>query len=367
MSDLSVVVAVALEPVVRATAIGGLLLDLPGSVAVDYRLRDATLRRTIGDRTGVVYDDEVPAEHCVSCAVRADLHSTLAAVQSLGRFDVAVVAPPLTSAPTPIVHELLHAHHGDRVAQIAVRSVVAYADAANLRHDLFGHDLLHERGLALSEHDRRSVGEALTAQVEFADAVVAVTGAGPTESTLLSWLAAADTVVHPDRCTFDGTALLDRTHDYDQACDRIDPLLTPEQSPIGLIGPADPADPPDPANGVWRMTLQSHRPLHPGRLMERLTALGTGRIRARGHFWLASRPAAACVWDAAGGQLSIGTLDGWNGRQPGTRVAVTGLDLADRYRIGRTFGSLAVTGDDLTAPSWLGGDDGFEPWLGAIA
>lgn len=171
-------------------------------------------------------------------------------------------------------------------------------------------------------------------------------------------LAAADTVVHPDWSTFDGTALLDRTHDDDQACERIDPLLTPEQGPI---------DPADPADGVWRRTLQSHRPLHPGRLMERLTALGTGRIRARGHFWLASRPAAACVWDAAGGQLSIGTLDGWNGRQPGTRLAVTGLDLATATGSPRTFGSLAVTGDDLTAPSWLGGDHGFEPWLGAIA
>lgn len=359
-AELSVVVAVGLEPVVTETAVAGLLVDLPDSVGVSYHHRDGTLRRTIGDRAGVIYDDVLPVEHCVSCTVRADLHATLAAVQRLGRFGVAVLAPPLTSAPSPIVHELLHAHHAGPPAQIAVRSVVAYADGAHLQHDLFGDDLVDERGLGLSAYDRRSVGEALTAQIEFADAVVAVTPAGHTETQVLHRMVGAGVAVHPDWTAFDPTGLLDRLHDYDQACDRIDPLA------LELTDRSDGSDP-QPENGVWTLALESYRPLHPGRLMAGLEDLGTGRIRARGHFWLASRPQSACVWDAAGGQLSIGALGGWHGRQPGTRLLVTGVDPAERDRIRAVFAPLAVTGDELAGPIWPSSEDGFEPWLGDLA
>ncbi|NED95650.1 cobalamin biosynthesis protein CobW [Phytoactinopolyspora alkaliphila] len=42
----------------------------------------------------------------------------------------------------------------------------------------------------------------------------------------------------------------------------------------------------------------------PGRLMRSIEQLGTGRVRARGRFWLPTRPQTLCLWDGAGGQSS---------------------------------------------------------------
>lgn len=121
------------------------------------------------------------------------------------------------------------------------------------------------------------------------------------------------------------------------------------------------------ADGVWSLDLQSSRPFHPGLLHTRIEELGVGRLRARGHFWLASRPDQVCVWDGAGGQLSIGPYGWWGERTPGTRLVFVGDDLADRDRVAVAFGELLVTPAELSgsAGGVHGQEDGFGPWLDA--
>ena len=114
------------------------------------------------------------------------------------------------------------------------------------------------------------------------------------------------------------------------------------------------------------MTLSTERPFHPWRLHRRLADLGGGRHRSRGHFWLPTRPFTACVWNGAGGQLSIGPLDDWHGVLPGTRLSFVGVG-AGREEVVAAFDEAVVTPDedsgDLTA--WLDVDDDFDPWLGS--
>lgn len=111
--------------------------------------------------------------------------------------------------------------------------------------------------------------------------------------------------------------------------------------------------------------MRCSTPLHPGRLMERLEALGSGRIRSRGHFWLASRPELVCAWDGCGGQVSIGPLGEWEELHPrGTRLVVTGVDPLDRARVRTAFAEIIdATATDTDRPA----HDGFDPWLGPIS
>ena len=115
---------------------------------------------------------------------------------------------------------------------------------------------------------------------------------------------------------------------------------------------------------VWTLDLTSSRPFHPDRLHERIEDLGRGAFRARGHFWLPTRPDAVCVWDGGGGQLSIGRSGSWHSRRPSSRLVVTGIHVADRTRVADAFADVLLTdAETIAGHSWVGRSDGFEPWL----
>ncbi|HEY0215087.1 MAG TPA: GTP-binding protein [Cellulomonas sp.] len=119
-------------------------------------------------------------------------------------------------------------------------------------------------------------------------------------------------------------------------------------------------------HGVWSLTLSSDRALHPERLLAEVARLGSGRLRSRGHFWVPSRPDSVCVWDGAGGQLSVGALGRWGDRAPGTRLVLTGVEDV-RAELLAAFGDVLMTAEEHAAGlhPWLGRDDVLAPWLGA--
>jgi G3E family GTPase len=102
----------------------------------------------------------------------------------------------------------------------------------------------------------------------------------------------------------------------------------PVHLPVGVeLGEADGAYDASPAgDGVWTVLVDTWRPLHPERLMERIESVGGGSYRGRGCFWLPTHPDSLAVWAGAGGQLSIGTAVGAPRRGPRTRIVVTGTD-----------------------------------------
>lgn len=373
MSVVPVVLVTACGEAVRETAKVSLLSDLRGSVWVDYEIaKTGEVRRRVGGWGGPVYDDLIELDHdCVSCTVREDLVPTVERLAGDGRWDSVVIFPPPAASPIGLAHQLHHARVGKQLISAQLASVVSFVDLGALVEDLFGDDLLDDRGLALGERDRRSVGEAVAEQLEFSDVVVAVAGfsltGGEADRSMLGEQVLRRMLAPSTRCQLDWTeldpaTLLAVTHDHRIACDRVDPLRA---WPIHRDGPFHHGGPTcqDEHSAVWTLALTTSQPLHPTDLQEQLEQLGTGRIRARGYFWLSSRPADACAWDASGGQLSIGTIGGWSGVRPGTRLVVTGVDPQDRERIEHAFGELvsrsAGRRDGVPVRP-----DGFEPWLG---
>ncbi len=357
---LPVTVVTSMDDVLRRTAASAVLCDLPRSVVLQHDLGlapDDALRRVAYDISGVVEQASVPLEHaCLSCALREDVVPALVRLALSGRWDRLVLALPVTAEPGLVLHALRDAVVDGRPVASVVTSagVLTTVDLATLVDDLFGDDLLVERGLAMTSDDRRAVGEVMAHQVECAD-VVATRGGrevGEREYAILRHLMPTASAV---------TDLLEL--DVGRELGRAGGVRGPVRGDYRgaeLSGAEE-------RHGVWTLDLASWRPIHPARLHDQIVDLAGGRQRSRGWFWLPTRPRAVCGWDSAGGQLSIGTVGRWATSSRQTRIVVTGIDDC-RGQLRQAFDRVLMTDSELARglSHWEERDDGFSPWLGGV-
>jgi G3E family GTPase len=358
------------DPVLRDSALFGLLMDAPGVVAVRHDIHAEHLRRVVLDATGVIEDVIVPLEHaCLSCAVREDAVPTIARLARDGRWTQVLLALPVSAEPLPAARALaIAAEPGGALDHTRVATSFTVVDLDALQQDLFGDDTLAERGLELTADDERSVGEALAAQIEQADLVVTSSSSpGATPSGLLDRLRGAGTRRVDGLHALSASHLAAATHSPARAERRAHPL-----GAVVFTGPGG-----LPGDRSWTLELRSTLPFHPERLLDHIEELSAGGLRARGVFHVADRPGLACLWDGAGGQLAFADLGPWPevcaGTKPHTRIVVVGvaddrnlgLD-GERQRLHDAFHAALCTPEELAAGvEWLWREDHLAPWLGA--
>ncbi len=333
--------------------------------SIDYER--GTLRRVISDRTGILEDDTIELAHaCSSCAMREDAIPTLQRLVDTGRWEAVLYALPLAADPMSIATGL----GGEPGEPCAVRGahlgqVVTIHDATTLADNLLGEELLDERGLS-SADDGRTLGEAVSGQLEYSDIIVLDADGDQARSLLghLIWDPAVRIVTDP--FALSDCDVFDTAHDGAAAIRRRDPAC---------VQPGSQADAVE-ESALWTLNLASDKPFHPGRLIEKCEALGAGRLRARGHFWVPTRPGALCQWEGAGGAVAIGAVGevgsdmgesavGPDGL-PTTHLVVTGDVPAERARVAAAFNAILLTDDEWAEGlwAWLGVDDGMDQWLG---
>lgn len=347
---MPVAVVVAVDPVLRGALVADAMLDRLGVVELRYEvdMERGALRRLVIGPEGILGDADVELEHpCVSCAMREDAIPVLDRMAGDPRIEAVLLSPPISADPQ-VVAGTLAGHQ--RLWHLS--SVAALADADSAVEDILGDATLAERGLQWAEEDHRSVGEAVAGQIEFADLVVR-SGEDERGAELIEHLRAADQILVPSVHDVDVELLLGGELDREAAMRRRDPL---QVEPHG--GPT--------LHGTWTLDLCSQRPFHPERFLENIEALGAGRLRGRGRFWVPDRPATICQWDGAGGQVSIGAFEEISQGEPSTRLVVTGVDPADLPRVRDAFARSLLTQAEWRrglAP-WLGAEDLLAPWLG---
>lgn len=370
-SPLPLSVVTAADPVVRDAAIASLVLGSPGTVVVRHDLlpRDGALRRVVLDATGVVEDETVPLAHaCVTCSMREDAVPTLARLAGSGRWTDLVLALSPTAPPLPVARALVAmARPGGELDGLRLASTAAAVDLDALEEDLLGDATVDECGLALADDDERPVGEALAGLLEQADLVVA-TGDSATGSGLVDRLRGADSRRLDGLFGLSASDLAAGRHDLDAA----------ERRAHSLDGPRAAAPAGVPGDRSWTLVLESPRPFHPERLLDRIEDLGRGRIRSRGVFHVPDRPDSMCAWDGAGNQLCVADLGTWDdeagGREPRTRIVVVGAGdegaaRAERRRLRDAFAAVLASDAECAdgGLAWLGRQDVLAPWLGARA
>ncbi len=355
MNRTPVILVTGIDAGAMDTATVGLQFDLPHAAVMRHTLDvpGQVLTRRVSDLTGLVEAEQMDLDHaCVGCALREDIVPTLERLAATGRWGAIIAHLPVSAEALQVCRVIAM---DKRIApHVRISAVVHALDSTTARHDLLGDDLLVERGVHTSEEDTRGLAEAHCALVEYADAIVTVGALDEPDADLLRALARPDALLVPDACDLDPEALTGDLHQHSRTERWVDVVRR------GVL-------PPLASEHVWRMDLRTTRPLHPGRLLDGIEALGGGPRRSRGCFWLPTRPGTIGAWDGAGGQLSIGPASPWGRATPLTRIVVTGLD-DEREALLEAFHDALLSDTEATERGlyWEVAHDGLEPWLGHI-
>ncbi|MCA1514245.1 zinc metallochaperone GTPase ZigA [Bradyrhizobium sp. NBAIM01] len=274
---------------------------------------------------------------CICCTLRDDLLREVRALAESGRFDYLLIESTGISEPLPVAATFdFRSEEGESLSDIAyLDTMVTVVDAANLLKDYSSTEFLGERGEAL-DGDKRTLVDLLVEQIEFADVIVLnkVDDASPQQreaarQIIRSLNPEADTIeANHSRVPFDRVLNTGR-FDFEKAQQH--PLWYKE-----LYGFADHV-PETQEYGVKNFVYRARRPFDPAKFDKFVKASWPGVIRAKGHFWLATRPQWIGEISQAGAIVRTEALGFWWASVPKERWP---NDEAWRKRLGQYWDKL---------------------------
>ena len=269
---------------------------------------------------------------CICCTLRDDLLDEVRRLAAEGRFDYLLIESTGISEPLPVaggfdylliestgISEPLPVaatfdfrdEAGESLSDVArLDTMVTVVDAANLLNDFASHDFLRDRVETMGEEDDRTLVHLLTDQIEFADVVilnkVADAGAEKVDAArkIIRSLNADAEIIETNHSAVAAEKILDTgLFDFEQAHEH--PMWAKE-----LYGFADHV-PETEEYGVASYVYRARLPFVPERILEVLNGALPGVIRAKGHFWIASRPEWVTEFSLAGALSSVKPLGTW--------------------------------------------------------
>ena len=249
---------------------------------------------------------------CICCTLRDDLLDEVRRLAGEGRFDYLLIESTGISEPLPVAATFdFRDEFGESLSDVSrLDTMVTVVDAVNLLRDFSSHDFLADRGETLGEEDDRTLVHLLTDQIEFADVVILnkVSDAGP-ESTdaarkIIRSLNADAKIIETDHSEVAADEILDTgLFDFEKAHEH--PMWAKE-----LYGFADHV-PETEEYGVASFVYRARQPFVPEKILAILNGDLPGVIRAKGHFWIATRPDWVAEFSLAGALSSVKPLGTW--------------------------------------------------------
>ena len=228
---------------------------------------------------------------CICCTLRDDLLGEVRRLAAEKRFDYLLIEATGIAEPLPIAATFsFRDEKGAALCDVArLDTMVSVVDAANLLRDYSSTDLLRDLGEVRDDDDQRTLVDLLVEQIEFADVVVInkiseVTA--ETRETLRRTVAALNPdarVIETDFGHLPLSSILD-TGLFSEAKSARHPLWHKE-----LYGWGDHV-PETEEYGISSFVYRARRPFDPSKFEKFLAQEWPGLIRAKGHFWLATRP-----------------------------------------------------------------------------
>ena len=249
---------------------------------------------------------------CICCTLRDDLLAEVRRLAEEGRFDYLLIESTGISEPLPVAATFdFRDENGESLSDVArLDTMVTVVDAVNLLRDYSSHEFLHDRGESMGDEDNRTLVHLLTDQIEFADVVILnkVDDADPHQvdaaRKIIRSLNADARIIETNYSDVPTETILDTgLFDYEKAHEH--PFWAKE-----LYGYADHL-PETEEYGVTSFVYRARLPFDPTRIHELLNADLPGVIRAKGHFWIATRPDWVAEFSLAGALSSVNPLGNW--------------------------------------------------------
>jgi G3E family GTPase len=252
---------------------------------------------------------------CICCTLREDLLVEVGRLAREGRFDYLLIESTGISEPLPVAETFtFEDEEGRSLGDVArLDTMVTVVDAGSFLREYLDSDYLRDRGIALGEEDDRTVVDLLIEQVEFCDVLV-VNKVDRVDEGDLARLEAILYQLNPGaeiiHAQF-GSVPLDRV----LGTGRFD-LQKAAESPGWMREMRGEHTPETEEYGISSFIYRERRPFHPERLYEFISADWEGVLRAKGFFWLASRPDFMGMYSQAGGATRIEPVCHWLAATP---------------------------------------------------
>lgn len=325
---------------------------------------------------------------CICCTLRDDLLREVRDLAVQGRFDYLLIEATGIAEPLPIATTFdFRDDNGQSLSDIAqLDTMVTVVDAANLLNDYSSSDFLADRGETAGDGDNRTLVDLLVEQIEFADIVVLnkIGTATPEQRDAALKIIAG---LNPDARVIEtdfgavaprdilGTGLFD----IDKA--ETHPFWFKE-----LNGFKDHV-PETEEYGIRSFVYRARQPLDPTKFQAFIDRAWPGVIRAKGFFWLATRPHHVGAISQAGALVRTGRMGLWWASVPRERwpddagfkramapyldpewgdrrqeIVFIGADPMDERRITAELDACLVPAENFTPSAWSKLPDPFASW-----
>jgi len=250
---------------------------------------------------------------CICCTLREDLMIEVEKLANEGRFDYLLIESTGISEPVPVAQtfSFVDEEKGIDLSKFSyIDTMVTVVDCFNFFNDFGTNELLVDRKLTNMEGDYRTIVNLLTDQIEFANVII-LNKTDLVDGKTVGLLKASIQKLNPsakiltsDFSKVEPKEILNtKLFDFEEA-----------QSSAGwqkeLEGGVH--TPETEEYGISSFVFRNKKPFHPERFWKYLNEdYPSGVIRAKGLFWLASRPNDAINFSQAGGSSRLEKAGVW--------------------------------------------------------
>ena len=228
---------------------------------------------------------------CICCTLREDLLNEVRRLSEEGRFDYLLIESTGIAEPLPVATTFEFSDEdGHSLSDVArLDTMVTVVDAAHLLKDYASQDFLKDRGEIAGDGDERSLVQLLVDQIEFADVIVL----NKVDIATREQLAAARSII---RSLNSDARIIETSHARVAPRDILDTGLfsfeTAHRHPTWykeLNGFKD-HQPETEEYGISSFVYRARAPFEPAKIHAFFNKSWPGVVRAKGFFWLATRP-----------------------------------------------------------------------------
>lgn len=325
---------------------------------------------------------------CICCTLRDDLLSEVRALAEQNRFDYLLIESTGIAEPLPVAATFdFRDENGQSLSDVArLDTMVTVVDTANLLADYGSADFLRDRGETAGEEDNRTIVDLIVEQIEFADVVVLnkIGTATPEERDaarkIVVGLNPDAKIIEADFGQVNPKEVLG-TGRFDFAKAEQHPLWFKE-----LYGFKDHI-PETEEYGIRSFVYRARQPFHPERFKQFLDKSWPGVVRAKGFFWLATRPHYVGEMSQAGALVRTQKMGLWWSAVPKSQwpddpgfhkmmrpyldpvwgdrrqeIVFIGADPMDEADIRAELDACLVDAEGYTPEKWKALSDPFASW-----
>ncbi len=250
---------------------------------------------------------------CICCTLREDLMIEVEKLANEGRFDYLLIESTGISEPIPIAQtfSFVDQEKGIDLSKFSyIDTMVTVVDCFNFFKDFGTNELLVDRKLTNLDGDYRTIVNLLTDQIEFAN-VILLNKVDLVDKNTVGVLKASIKKLNP------GAKIIETTNSKIDANEILNTKLFDFEEAQNSAGwqkelEAGEHTPETEEYGISSFVFRNQKPFHPERFWNYLNHdYPESIIRAKGLFWLASRPDDAINFSQAGGSSKLEKAGVW--------------------------------------------------------